>query len=109
MEPGNLIQRTLSASAWTENHNKSMIEKTAPAEGKNSEQTRDESTSDDAACSVFLVICATDYEGDNREAVFMDRAAAIDHRDKLIARNRYSFRGFRVEEWSDGDTEGRVI
>jgi hypothetical protein len=42
--------RTLSASAWTENQNKFMNQKSAPSEGQNSEQTTNGSTSDDAAC-----------------------------------------------------------
>jgi len=59
-------------------------------------------------CSVFLVICATDYEGDHVEAVFLDREKAKALRDKLNIR-KMSFQEYRAEEWSDGERAGDEI
>jgi hypothetical protein len=71
----------------------------------NDKQTTSESPSCGAACSVFLVICATDYEGDKVEGVFLDREKAKALRDKLNARKR-SFQEYRAEEWVDGGRDG---
>jgi hypothetical protein len=62
----------------------------------------------DSACSVFLVICATDYEGDNVEGVFFDREKAKSLRDKLNA-FKMAYQEYRVEEWADGEIEGNEI
>ena len=62
----------------------------------------------DATCSVFLVICTTNYEGDNVESVYLDRDSAIRHRDKLNL-SRYTFQNYRAEEWKEGATEGYKI
>ena len=61
-----------------------------------------------ASCSVFLVLCATDYEGDNVEGVFLDREKAKALRDKLNTRKR-SFQEYRAEEWSDGERAGDEV
>jgi hypothetical protein len=72
------------------------------------EQLKTESASRAAACSVFLVICATDYEGDRVECVFLDRDKAIALRDKLNAHKRTS-QQYRAEEWLDGKWTGDEI
>lgn len=87
---------------------KTMQNKNTPTDGLNSAQTTGESALRDAACSVFLVICATDYGGDNVEGVFLDREKAKALRDKLNAR-KMSFQEYRAEEWSDGERAGDEI
>lgn len=71
------------------------------------EEPREEGL-DETTYSVFLVICAIDHEGDNVEAVYLDRNSAIRHRDQLNP-GRYTFHNYRAEEWKDGATEGHEI
>jgi phosphoribosyl-AMP cyclohydrolase len=85
-----------------------MQNENTPTEGQNFTKLEAESALRGAACSVFLVICATDYEGDNVEAVFLDREKAKALRDKLNTR-KMSFQEYRAEEWSDGERSGDEI
>lgn len=57
---------------------------------------------------IYLVIGSADYEGDCVEAVYCDKAKAIAKRDELTA-TRHAFNRYRVEEWIDGETEGKEI
>jgi hypothetical protein len=57
---------------------------------------------------VFIVLCATDYEGDNVESVHFKAEEANAARDKLQAK-RWPQQSFRVEKWLDGGTEGTEI
>ncbi len=53
---------------------------------------------------VFIVICATAYEGDNVEGVFFDKKQAQSLRDELQAK-KWPQQEFRVEKWIDGKRE----
>jgi hypothetical protein len=54
----------MSACAWTENQNKIMSQKPAPAEGQKLRETTEKSTSNDAACYACLYCGSTDHTVD---------------------------------------------
>ncbi len=53
---------------------------------------------------VFIVLCATAYEGDNIEGVFFDEDGANQLANALQAKNLPQ-QEFRVEKWQDGARE----